>query len=148
MKYRKGIFAVVYTKNQINGKVEYLILKRKKHWNGWEFVKGKIENFEMKGVAARRETIEETGQKILKIKKFNVKGSYKYNKILKDRPGLIGQTYHLFAIEVEKGKVKLDKIEHSDYKWVGFKEAMKKLTWKNQQECLKKVNNWLVKKKE
>jgi 8-oxo-dGTP pyrophosphatase MutT (NUDIX family) len=143
MKYRKGIFAVVYTISE--GEVQYLILKRKHHWIGWEFVKGKIEKFETKKMASRREVEEETGLKILKLKKFNVKGDYKYQKILKDRPNIIGQTYHLFGVEVKKGKVKIDKIEHSGYKWVSFKEAMKKLTWPNQRACLKIVNNFLEK---
>jgi 8-oxo-dGTP pyrophosphatase MutT (NUDIX family) len=142
-KYRKGIFSVVYAIS--DGKIEYLILKRKHHWIGWEFVKGKIEKFETKRMAARRETEEETGLKILKLKKFNVNGKYLYKKELEDRPGIIGQTYRLFGIEVKKGKVKIDKIEHSDYKWVSFKEAMKKLTWPNQRECLKRVNNFLEK---
>ncbi len=141
MKYRKGIFAVTYS--TLDGEIKYLILKRKHHWVGWEFVKGKIEKFEMKRAAARRETQEETGLKILKIKNFNVSGSYKYQKQLKDRPGIIGQTYHLFGVEVKKGKVKIDKLEHSDYKWVSFGEAMKKLTWPDQRECLKIVDSWL-----
>jgi len=53
MKYRKAIFAVVYAKT---GKgIEYLILKRKKHWIGWEFVKGKIEPLERKRKTVIRE---------------------------------------------------------------------------------------------
>jgi 8-oxo-dGTP pyrophosphatase MutT (NUDIX family) len=74
-KLRKAIFAVTYSIN--NGKIEYVVLKRKKHWKGWEFTKGKIERFELKRKTARREVEEETGLKILKIKKFNVKGLYK-----------------------------------------------------------------------
>lgn len=144
MKYRKAIFAVVYSRTPKG--IEYLILKRKKHWRGWEFTKGKIEGFELKRKAVKREVKEETGLQVLKIKKFNVSGSYKYNKKLKDRPRIIGQTYHLFAVEVKKGKVKLDKLEHSDYKWLKFDEAIKKLTWPNQKKCLKIVNGWLNKK--
>ena len=144
-KYRKGIFAVVYTKNQTNSKIEYLILKRKHHWKGWEFVKGKIEKFETKKMATQREVSEETGLKILNIKKFNIYGDYKYKKILKDRLGIIGQTYRLFAVEVKKGKVKIDRIEHSDYRWMSFEEAKKKLTWPNQRECLKIVDSWVKK---
>ena len=47
-KYRKAVFVVVYSKTPKG--VEYLILKRKKHWKGWEFTKGKIERFELKEV--------------------------------------------------------------------------------------------------
>lgn len=141
MKYRNAIFAVVYSKNSKG--IEYLILHRKKHWIGWEFVKGKIELFETKKMAARREIKEETGLKILKIKRFYVDGLYRYKKKLKDRPGIIGQRYHLFAAEVKKGRVKIDKKEHSGHKWFTFEEAIKKITWKNQKKCLKIVDNWL-----
>lgn len=141
MKYRKAVFIVAYSRN--NSKIEYLLLKRKLHWNGWEFPKGKIERFELKRMAAKREAEEETGLKILKIKKFGIKGKYLYKKALKDRPGVVGQTYQLFAAEVRKGKVKLDSKEHSDYKWAGFKEAVKKLKWLNQKKCLKVVDEWL-----
>lgn len=145
-KYRRAVFGVAYCKNS-EGKIEYIILKRKKHWKGWEFPKGKIERFETKKMAARREVSEETGLKILKIKRFKEKGVYLYHKKLKDRPGKIGQTYHLFAVKVEKGngKLKLDPIEHNGYEWVSFGEAQKKLTWSNQKKCLKIVNEWLNK---
>lgn len=142
-KYRHAIFAVVYSKT--GNRVEYLILKRKHHWKGWEFVKGKIERFETMKMAVKRETKEETGLKILKIKNFNVNGKYKYKKRLKDRPGITGQTYHLFAVEVRKGKVKIDKGEHSGYEWLAFNHAVKKLTWPNQRKCLKVVNNIISK---
>jgi 8-oxo-dGTP pyrophosphatase MutT (NUDIX family) len=140
-KYRKAIFAVAYAITK--GEIEYILLRRKKHWVGWEFPKGKIEKFETKRMAVKREVKEETGLKVLKVKKFHLKGIYNYDKELKDRPGMIGQTYRLFSAEVKKGKVSLDKKEHDAYKWFSFKEAEKKLTWPNQKECLNLVNTWL-----
>lgn len=141
-KYRKAIFGVVYSKDSL-GRIEYLILKRKKHWKGWEFTKGKIEKKETKKSAAKREVKEETGLKILNIKEFKEKGKYLYKKRLKDRPEIMGQTYSLFGLQVKKGKVRLDKIEHNGHKWVSFKEAYKKLTWPNQRKCLEIVDNWI-----
>ena len=143
-KYRKAVFGVAYYKNP-DGKIEYVILKRKKHWKGWEFPKGKIERFETKRMAVKREVGEETGLKVLNTKRFKEKGSYLYHKELKDRSGVVGQTYHLFAAEVKKenGKLKLDPIEHNGYKWVSFKEAYKKLTWSNQRRCIKIVDGWV-----
>lgn len=139
-KYRKGIFIVTYAIT--NGKPEYLILKRKLHWKGWEFPKGGISNmFETKRQAVKRELKEETGLEILKIKNFKEFGKYKYKKKIPDRKGIIGQTYHLFSAEVKKEKVKLDCLEHNAYKWLDFKKATKILTWPNQKRCLKKVNS-------
>jgi len=143
-KYRKGVFAVTYIIE--NNKPKYLILKRKLHWAGWEFPKGGIEKFETKKHAVKREIKEEANLKILKIKNFKESGKYKYKKILQDRKNIIGQTYFLFAVEVEKKKVKLDKLEHSGYKWLDLKDAAKILTWPNQRECLKKVNSNLISK--
>ena len=145
-KYRKAVFIVTYSINQ--GKIEYVILKRKKHWKGFEFPKGKIEKFETKKKTVRREVMEETGLEVLKIKKFKEKGKYKYNKELIDRPVNKGQTYQLFAAKVKKGngKIKVDKKEHYSGEWLDYKNALKKLTWKNQKKCLKIVNSWLEKK--
>ena len=149
-KYRRAVFGVAYSINpEGKNKIEYILLKRKKHWKGWEFPKGKIERFETKKKAAIREVQEETGRKVLKIKRFKERGIYLYHKKLWDRPDKVGQTYQLFALQVEKGdgKVRMDKIEHNGYKWVGFKEAQKMLTWSNQKRCLKIVNDWLIKKR-
>ncbi len=137
MKYRKGLFIILYS-----GK-EYLILKRKLHWKGWEFAKGGVEKEEKIKDALIREIKEETGQKPLNIKKFDISGKYKYKKELSDREGVIGQTYTLYAAEIKKSRIKIDKKEHSIYKWVEYKTALKKLTWSNQRKCLRIVNNWL-----
>ena len=141
--YRKAIFSVVYSIS--NKKIEYLLLKRKLHWKGWEFVKGKIENSETKIQAVKRETKEETGLNFISIRDFKIHGRYKYKNKLKDRQGIIGQTYHLFATQVRKGKVKLDEKEHSGYIWLEYEKAIKKLTWRDQRKCLKIVNDWLLK---
>jgi 8-oxo-dGTP pyrophosphatase MutT (NUDIX family) len=144
MKYRRAIFAVVYTRTSKG--IEYLILKRKLHWKGWEFTKGGVKPFELKRIAARREVKEETGLKPLNVKKFNFSGKYLYNKKLPDRHGCIGQTFSLYAVEVKKGRVKLDRKEHSGYKWISFKQALRKLKWPNQKKSLRLVNRVMTSK--
>ncbi len=144
MKYRKAIFIVAYT--QTKKGIEYLILKRRLHWRGWEFPKGAIKFFETKRLVVRRELLEETGLIPLKIKKFDYSGKYDYNKIFPDRPKIQGQTFSLYAVSVEKKDICVDKIEHSDYRWVGFEEALKMLKWPNQKKSLKIVNEWLKEK--
>ncbi|MCK4647822.1 NUDIX domain-containing protein [Candidatus Pacearchaeota archaeon] len=144
MIYRKSVFIVVYSIDD-SGNIKYLLLKRKLHWIGWEFPKGGINFFETKRRAIKREIKEETGLTPIKIKKFNFSGKFKYDRKLKDRPGIIGQSFSLYAVKIGKGKVKIDKVEHSDYKWVKFNGAMKKLKWPNQKKCLKMVDGWLRK---
>jgi dihydroneopterin triphosphate diphosphatase len=145
--YRKGIFVVVYRLEKSKDSIEYLILKRKLHWKGWEFCKGGIEPKEALKKAALREVKEEVGLKPLNIKKHNKSGKYKYAKEFRDRPGIIGQTYVLFSSEVGQGNVKYNKKdhEHSDYKWCSFKQALKKLSYGNQRACLRVVDKKLTK---
>ncbi|MBU1129058.1 MAG: NUDIX domain-containing protein [Nanoarchaeota archaeon] len=142
MKYRQGVFFVVYFKK--NEKIKYLILKRKLHWKGWEFPKGGFEKGEKILDVVKRELKEETGLEALNIKKFNFSEKYKYDKKYADRKGLVGQTFEaLYAIDVKKAKVVLDKKEHSEFAWKKFNRAFKKLTWENQRKCLKIVDGWL-----
>lgn len=136
-RYRQGIFIVVYSKTK--NEIEYLLLKRKLHWVGWEFPKGGKEKGERVIDTVRREVIEETGLKPLKIKRFNKSGRYLYKQKLSDRPRFLGQTYTLFAVEVEKKRVKLDKREHSAYKWENIKKALRTLRWGDQKRCLRAV---------
>jgi 8-oxo-dGTP pyrophosphatase MutT (NUDIX family) len=140
-KYRKGIFFVVYRKK--GKKVEYLVLKRRLHWKGWEFPKAGLKTWERgkRKEAVIRELKEEAGGcRIINIHDMKTRGKYEYDHKMADRPW-IGQTYSLFAVEVRcAGKVKIDKKEHSDYKWLDFKKTLEKLTWPNQKKCLKIVN--------
>lgn len=142
-KYRKGVFFVVYALNK-KGNVEYLVLKRQLHWNGWEFPKGGIEQSETHLKTIQRELKEETGLVPLNFKKFNIKGKFKYHDRLEDRPEKIGQTFEsLYAVEVKKKRINVDGIEHSDFRWANFSQASKILTWDNQKQSIKIVNEWL-----
>ncbi len=142
--YRNSVFIVVYRKTEKG--IKYLVLKRKLHWSGWEFPKGGIEPSEEIESAIKREMKEETGQVPLKIQNHNFYGRYKYKKKVLGRK-FIGQIFYLYSAEVENEKIILDNHEHSDYLWLPFFEAYKKLTYKNQKKCLKRVNNWFCNKK-
>jgi len=141
-KYRKAVFIVTYLRTNKN-KILYLLLKRKLHWIGWEFPKGGIKKKENLLSAVKRELKEETGQTALNIKNHHFSGKYKYPQVYPDRKGIIGQTYNLFSAELKNKKVILDKKEHTGYKWLSFDKAIKKLTYKNQKKCLKKVDKSL-----
>ena len=143
-KFRKGVFIVTYRKEK--GKILYLILRRKLHWNGWEFPKGGAENNESLRQVAIRELAEETGQESDKIKSYPINGKYKYDKEYEDRKGFIGQTYQLFSAEIKNKPIKLDKKEHSAYKWFDFDKAFSLLTFPDKKVCLNYVNKYLTKK--
>lgn len=134
---------VAYKREKNN--ILYLMLKRKLHWTGWEFPKGAIERNEKILPAVKRELFEETGQRPLIIKKFNFKGKFKYSKEKQEKFGFLGQTYTLFSAELKNKKIKIDKREHSSYKWLEFEKAISLLTYKDQKKCLKLVNDFLNK---
>ncbi len=146
LTYRPAVFIVVYYIHERTKKPVYLLLKRKLHWIGWEFPKGKIEQGEKKEKTARRESLEESGLRIFNLKRYGISGKYLYSKHLKDRPNYKGQTYTLFSGQVKKGPIKLEKREHSSHLWLPFSKALKKLTWPNQKKCLKIANKFLEKK--
>ena len=141
--YRKAISAVCYRREK--QQILYLLLKRKLHWKGWEFPKGGVDRGETMRQAVLREVKEETGQKPLKIKDHRISGKYKYPKFLDDRPDKIGQTYHIFSVELKSKTIKFDKVEHSGYKWLKFKDALPKLKWPNQKKGLRAVEKDLTK---
>jgi len=72
-------------------------------------------------------------------------GKFDYDRKIKGRPGIKGQKWKLFAVEVEKDGVKIDKREHNGFKWLKFEGALKTLTWKNQRMCLRLVDKFLKK---
>lgn len=144
-KYRQAIFIVTFART--NKGIRYVLLKRKKHWTGWEFPKGGIDPGEDKYTTAYRETKEETGHKPERVLDFNIEGKYEYKKDLSDRPGVIGQTYHLFAAEIPKKKILFDESEHLQSQWMDYTSAKNKLTFRNQKDCLKVVNDWLEEEK-
>ncbi|MFA5856001.1 MAG: NUDIX domain-containing protein [Candidatus Pacearchaeota archaeon] len=142
-KFRRAVFIVAYYKK--DDKINYLLLHRKLHWKGWEFPKGGIEPYEDKLKAAKRELTEETGLKIISIKRYPVSGKYLYSSLIPDRPGVIGQTYTLFSAEVKPGKISMDKKEHSGYKWVSYKKALELLSFPNKRKCIRIVDKDLRK---
>ncbi len=140
--YRKAVFVVVYSRTK--GEINYLLLKRKLHWKGWEFCKGGCDAKEKEKLCVLREVKEETGQKAINIKTYNKKGKYKWERGLEDRPEFVGQTYTLYSAEISKNKkIKFDDKEHSNHKWVNYSNALKMLTWPNQRMCLKIVDKSL-----
>lgn len=143
--YRKAVFVPAYYIDKDN-KIYYLLLKRKLHWKGYEFCKGGIEGKETNIKTVKREIFEETGQNPIIIIDHKLHGKYKYPKKLKDRPGIIGQTYHVFSARLRNKNVKIDKLEHSSYIWITYEKAYKKLTYNEQKKSLKYVNKCLISK--
>jgi len=140
-KYRKGVFVVAYSLKPL----QYLLLHRKLHWQGWEFTKGGMFAREKPEHAVAREIKEETGLRAIKITKFNKNGSFIYDKKTARERKAKSFSYKLFSCEVRKAKVKVAK-EHDGYRWLSYSEAMKLLRWQSQRSCLKIVNKFINKR--
>jgi len=117
-----------------NSRIRYLLL----HYGSrhWGFPKGIIEVGGEEKEVATREVQEETGIiKVLFVDNFKEKIQYFYR--------LEGKTIHkevvYFLAETNKTDVELS-FEHSEYKWLQFEEALKKLSFKNVKTILKKAH--------
>jgi dihydroneopterin triphosphate diphosphatase len=136
-----NIEAIVFRKK--NNNYEFLLLRRTAERGGfWQPVTGGIEEDETKLDAVKREVEEEIGVKnILKI----IDEIYSFI--------LEGNNKEEFVFGVEIGsneKIVLDKnvsLEHEEYKWCKFEEALDLLKWKGNKEGLTKLNFILKKEK-
>ncbi len=133
--------AIVFRIDKQSRKPKYLLL----HYGSghWDFVKGHIEGRETEEETLRREAKEEAGLTDLKlVKGFREKLSYFYNKdgstVAKDVIFFLAET------KVAEGDVKLS-FEHSDYVWLDFDAAAKKVTYSSSKDVLKKAHEFLEK---
>jgi len=139
-KVRKGIAALIYFENA-GGKNEFLLLKRKLNWNGWEWCKGGVKKGEGVLEAVEREMREETGRKSgWIIKKTPFIQSFDYGKeFVKDKKSFAGARNFVFLVRFFDKKVEVDGKEHSGFKWFDKKVALKAITWLDQREIFEKV---------
>jgi 8-oxo-dGTP pyrophosphatase MutT (NUDIX family) len=144
-KYRKYVAAIVIFKAKKDKEPQLLILRRKQNWRGWEYVKGGLLPNESLLEALKREIREETGQRKFKIiKKLPIVIKYKWKKeFLKDKKLWKGAIQSVFLVQIFSNKIKIDKEEHSGYKFVSPKKALKLLTFREPKRALKYSLNFL-----
>lgn len=134
--------AIIFRKEK--NKILYLLLKY--GYGHWDFVKGIIGD-EVKGEKAKdtviREVEEEAGITDLKfVEGFKRRIHYFFKKE--------GKTYFktvtFFLAETKKKRIKLS-YEHTGYEWLGYEDALERLTFKNAKNALKKAHKFLKKKR-
>ncbi|SRR3989338_8603354 len=131
-----------------NGKPYYLILRY--HSGHWEFAKGHIEEGESNEETVKREIEEETGIKEIKIihgfkeyVKYFFKASYGLKGEEKKKAPWIFKLVVFYLAQTKETEVKISE-EHKDFAWLPYENALKKLTYKNAKEILKKAHNYLL----
>lgn len=131
--------AIIFRIDDKSRKPKYLLL----HYGTghWDFVKGHIEGNETEEETLRREAKEESGLTDLKIiPGFREKISYFYRKDGKTTPKDV--IFFLAETKAAEKDIKLS-FEHSEYDWLAFDEAVKKVTYESSKDVLKKADKFL-----
>lgn len=140
---------IVYKK--VGNNLEFLLLKRiSKEGGFWQPPCGRLEKNDKSNLdAAYRELFEETG--ISRDQIINVIENVYY--FVMDKHYLTQEPIDpieefVFAFEVpNKINVCIDKniyVEHDEFRWVSFDDAIKLLKWNNNKEAYRKLNSILI----
>ncbi len=155
MPREKSAGAIIYREEE--GKNYYLLLHYAPANEGkrgqWGFAKGHVEEGESDIQTARREIFEETGIKDLKIisgfkelEKYFFKKSYGLEGEAKKKAPWVFKLVVFFLAETKTKEVKISD-EHIGFIWLPINEAIKKTTFKNSKELLKRANDFVVQQK-
>ena len=126
---------------------EFLILKRIESRGGfWQGVTGAPENGESLIEAAKRELFEETGYKLVTLtqtgKFYVIPMEDRWKDIYPKNTTEIPE--YLFIAKIDDlGPPNIDPIEHDDWKWCSYEDAMKYLSLDDNKKALKYVQKCL-----
>jgi len=117
-------------------KGKYLLLKTNPKWlkvDEWFVVTGSVEGKETKEQAVKREVKEETGLKIISIKKTSYSCEYEW-------PKGSGKMHHegAFLVKVRHAEPQLSG-EHLEYKWLDKDEFLSQIAWQGDKKELKGI---------
>ena len=146
-KLRNPIQVLIYPVRKTNEGWEYLMLKRIKSRGGfWQGVTGAPESDETITEGAKRELFEETGFRSVTL----IQTDISYIIPMEDRwidiypKGTIEIPEYLFIAKIHQpGAPKIDPIEHDDWKWCSYEEAMNLLSWEDSKKALEYVQKYL-----
>ena len=147
ISFEKSVGAVVFRKS--DGAVMYLLL----HYPSghWDFSKGHVEKGEKDDDTLCREISEETGITDLAIlPDFSAQIRYFYQageeeKQKRKKTGKSANVMKKVVYYLAETKTKNVKIspEHIGFEWLGYKDALARITYKNGKEVLKKADKHL-----
>ena len=141
MKREKSAGAIVFRLE--NKEVRYLLLhypfssKAKKEY--WDLPKGHIEEGESEEDTARREVAEETGLKDVEIfSDFRQEIHYRFQAGKQN----ISKTVVFYLAKTSQKEVTISS-EHIGFQWLGYKDAIEKLTYANERQLVQKAHEFL-----
>ena len=138
-KVRQEFSAGFILFREVEGEAVFLLLDYGKHW---DYAKGHLEEGETAWQAAVRELREETGiRQVDRVTKFQRDMHYVF---FSPRKGRVHKTVTYFLGRTRTEEVKISD-EHRGYAWLGFEEAMGRLTYDNAREVLAAAHEALMK---
>ena len=136
MREQKSAGIVLFSNT--SNKNEFLLLNYPQ--GHWDFVKGKVEEGETPHETALRETKEETGISDIEfIDGFEESVEYDFRFKSED----IHKKVIFFLAKTDTKTIRLSN-EHFDYIWLGYNDALKKITHENAKNVLTKANKFLL----
>ena len=144
---RIPIQVLIYPVRKTNEDWKYLMLRRVENRGGfWQGVTGAPESDETLSEGAKRELYEETGYIPLNLIKTDV--SYiipmedRWKEIYPEGTKEIPEYLFIAKID-ESDPPKIDPIEHNDWKWCTYEEAMNLLSLEDNKRALDFVHKFL-----
>lgn len=147
ISFEKSVGAVVFRKS--DDAVMYLLL----HYPSghWDFSKGHMEKREKDEETLKREILEETGiNDLVVIPNFSAQIRYFYRageeeKQKRKKTGKYANVMKKVVYYLAETRTKNIKIspEHTGYEWLGYEDALARITYKNGKEVLKKADKHL-----
>ncbi len=134
MSYEKSCGCVIF---RTADELRVLIIKQSRNGN-WSFPKGHVEEGETEIQTAMREVFEEVGLKI------RIREGFRETIHYNPRPS-VNKDVVYFVAQSKIGRVKLQKEEVADYKWVRPEQAFKILSFVNDKEVLTKALEFIEK---
>ena len=135
MKVRNEVQGVIFDKS--NGGCVLLVRKRDRRVRRlhWRLLKGGIDQGETKVEALRREILEETSLKNIKI----LEQIHNYEFVFKGMCHRVSS----FLVNADSAEpVKLQESELSEYVWADPENAKQLLYWHNEREALRKLEQF------
>lgn len=153
MPREKSTGAIIYRKE--DNRIYYLLLHYASSVRGrkgqWGFAKGHVEPGETEEQTAVREVAEETGITDLKIipgfkqsEKYFFKKVYDLEGDARKKSPWVFKLVIFFLGQTRTKEVKISD-EHVDFLWLQVDEAIKRITFKNSKELLKKADEFIKK---